>query len=113
MDWEGRFAVSSVKNESRARAPAAGVRFANSGRVFHPSTDQLLNLRPQLCPRIFGVQRCEFSQELLGALITGHWDLDRYFNDLITACAILGGRRHAFFTKPQFLSLLGSRRNLQ
>ena len=73
----------------------------------------LLDVLPKFRARIFGIQLRQLSQDFLRAFIAGQGDGSLDLNDLISACAFLGGRWNALLAEPKLLAGLGSRRNLE
>src|SRR5579863_8081331 len=72
-----------------------------------------LDVLPEFRARIFGIQLCQFAQNFLRTLVARHGDSGLDFDDLISACALLGGRWNALLAQPKLLARLGSRRNLE
>src|SRR5579863_8884379 len=72
-----------------------------------------LDVLPKFRPWIFGIQLCQLSQDFFRTLVASHGDSGLDFDDLISACALFGGRRDALFAQPKLLPRLGSRRNLE
>src|ERR1700733_4240229 len=84
-----------------------------SGRVTSQSTCCASDLAPQLFSRIFRIQLSQLPQQFLGLLVPRHRHGNLHLDNLISARAVLRGRRHAFLAQPQLLPRLRPRRNLQ
>src|SRR6266550_886183 len=72
--------------------------------VMNVPAQEFSNVLPKFRARIFGIQAGKFAQNFFGALVPWHGDIYLYLNDLIPACALFGGGRHAFFPQAQLLT---------
>src|SRR5215472_4431795 len=82
-------------------------------RSSREAAPEVLNLTPQLRPRILGIQLRQLAQQLFCLLIPRHRHRDLDFYDFVTPHSILRRRGHALLAQPQLLSGLRPGGNLQ